>query len=309
MASVPLHFVTGFLGSGKTTLLARLAGEADGRLGFLVNEFSPRDVDGHLLEARGIEVRLIRGGSLFCRCKAAELREVLLALAAPRQTGQAPWERMVVEASGMADPSGAGSLLREIRLDAFFHPASVITLIDPASFRPLLATLPAVRRQVEAASVVLINKADLFSSQVLDEIEIQVRGLRPEARVYRTSFARIPAREIFQEPFRPAPEEPAHDVAGRDPRFARLEIPLSLTQDLVRLRAFFQTSRQGLWRVKGWVVAQCGGQPEACHLEWDPSGLRIEPWPGLENDPGLTVIYDAQHPEVVLALRENLTEA
>ena len=47
---IPLCLVTGFLGSGKTTFLRRLIERLPGqRIVYLVNEFSPLDVDGHVL--------------------------------------------------------------------------------------------------------------------------------------------------------------------------------------------------------------------------------------------------------------------
>ena len=43
----PMLLVTGFLGSGKTTLLKEIAAHrGDRKLAFLVNEFSPTDIDG-----------------------------------------------------------------------------------------------------------------------------------------------------------------------------------------------------------------------------------------------------------------------
>ena len=66
---IALSLVTGFLGSGKTTYLRRLVEQYRGRrLVFLVNEFSPVDVDGPVLRSAEDDVVSLPGGSIFCTC-------------------------------------------------------------------------------------------------------------------------------------------------------------------------------------------------------------------------------------------------
>ena len=92
--------VTGFLGCGKTTLLMRIAKRSKGRrLVFLVNEFSPKDVDGKLLGAEGVDAVLVAGGSIFCRCLVTDFINHLKTLPERFGTGGAPVEGVVVEAS------------------------------------------------------------------------------------------------------------------------------------------------------------------------------------------------------------------
>ena len=68
---IPIRLVTGFLGSGKTTLLKNLIRQNQSRrLAFLVNEFSPTDIDGSLIANLTPDYLSIPGGSIFCRCLA-----------------------------------------------------------------------------------------------------------------------------------------------------------------------------------------------------------------------------------------------
>ena len=68
MTKIPVCFVTGFLGSGKTTFIEKLVDEySSKKIVYLVNEFSPKDVDGERLKLNDNELVKIPGGSIFCK--------------------------------------------------------------------------------------------------------------------------------------------------------------------------------------------------------------------------------------------------
>ena len=48
-------------------------------------------------------------------------------------------------------------------------------------------TIPA---QIEAASLVLLNKTDLYSSCLVEETEATIRGIHPTVPIERTSYCR-----------------------------------------------------------------------------------------------------------------------
>ncbi|MCX7010859.1 MAG: hypothetical protein NTY53_27070, partial [Kiritimatiellaeota bacterium] len=103
---IPLVLVTGFLGSGKTTFLKQLVSRYhDLKLVWLVNEFSARDVDAAVLGSETSDVLSIAGGSIFCRCLVTEFIASLRDLPARFGTPESPVEGVVVEASGMANPT------------------------------------------------------------------------------------------------------------------------------------------------------------------------------------------------------------
>jgi len=65
--------VTGFLGSGKTTFLKHIVEQyRERRLVYLVNEFSPHDIDGAIVSQKNPNVVAIPGGSIFCKCLVTE---------------------------------------------------------------------------------------------------------------------------------------------------------------------------------------------------------------------------------------------
>ncbi|MCX7799525.1 MAG: CobW family GTP-binding protein [Fimbriimonadales bacterium] len=240
----PLILVCGFLGAGKTTLLRHWARtERNRRVAYVVNEFSSRDVDSIVLAAETSEVVPLPGGSIFCRCLAADFRRTMEALAARE------WHALVAEASGIADPTATRTLLRETRLDGLFSLDRVICLVDPATFWKLRRTLPAVEAQVASADTLAINKADLHDEYDLSGLERELRAMNPTADIVRTVRAALPfpapaARE------RPALERAMPDHP--DDRVVRHELRLP---DAVQPEALVRLSDQvgeGLLRAKGF---------------------------------------------------------
>ncbi|MBR4442979.1 MAG: cobalamin biosynthesis protein CobW, partial [Clostridia bacterium] len=101
-----LILVTGFLGAGKTTLIARLLAMYRGeRIHLIVNEFGRAAVDGALLAGLGASMDEIVNGSIFCACRLDEFESAL-----DRAQAEGP-DRIIVEASGLSDPTAIRYLL------------------------------------------------------------------------------------------------------------------------------------------------------------------------------------------------------
>ena len=135
---IPLALVTGFLGSGKTTFLRRIIHTHQyQRIVYLVNEFSPVDVDGHVLEGDTQSLVALPGGSIFCQCLATEFISTLKAIPEHFGTQAAPIDGVVIEASGVANPMVIEQMLEETKLDQVYALSSVVSIVDPGTF-PLL---------------------------------------------------------------------------------------------------------------------------------------------------------------------------
>ena len=182
---------TGFLGAGKTSLINGLLAARPGlRAGVLVNDFGELAVDGSLIQranpAAFKEAGLIyelAHGSIFCACLSAGFAAGLKYLA-----GLEP-ELLLVEASGLSDPSSLGRLLRESGLAGRFD-TLVACVIDPFKFLRLLPNLEAVRRQAAAAGVLVLNKADIAPAGLLAETRAALAGINPTAPVLEAVFGR-----------------------------------------------------------------------------------------------------------------------
>src|SRR5712691_8712271 len=117
---VPVTLLVGFLGSGKTTLANRILSEQhDQRIAVIVNEFGDVGIDGRLIVGVDDNVIELSNGCLCCTMQgdlADTLRQLLVRR---RQTVDAkPFERIVIEASGLASP---GPVLQGLLVDPALH--------------------------------------------------------------------------------------------------------------------------------------------------------------------------------------------
>jgi len=105
-AKIPVTIVTGFLGAGKTTLIRNFLATPEGAgTAVIVNEFGAEGIDNALLRGSSDETVLLGNGCLCCVMR-SDLQIALRTLVADRTRGAIPdFKRIVIETSGLADPS------------------------------------------------------------------------------------------------------------------------------------------------------------------------------------------------------------
>lgn len=167
----------GFLGAGKTTVLGRLVPALAGRrrTALLVNDFGSLPIDGALLEKHGVPLREISGGSIFCVCKQADLLRQLTDIATAIQP-----EILLIEASGLAEPTDTAALLQNTFLRDLYGRPRVVTVVDALNYRKLSHVLRVIDMQIQSADAVIISKTDLADPAPVEEA---VRVLNPSARI------------------------------------------------------------------------------------------------------------------------------
>src|SRR4029453_5697638 len=106
---VPVTLVAGFLGSGKTTLVNRtLSAQHEQRIAVIVNEFGEVGIDGRLVvgvEENGVQ---LSNGCLCCPVRGDLVTTLHPLRAPPPEAGEmVPFERLLIEASGLASPGPA----------------------------------------------------------------------------------------------------------------------------------------------------------------------------------------------------------
>ena len=195
---IPITLITGFLGCGKTTLLKKIIEKNHNRkFVYLVNEFSPADVDSALINNEAPDTVTIPGGSIFCKCLVTQFISQLKQIPERFSTDDQPVEKVIIEASGIANPKVIRKMLKETRLDDTYRLQSVIAVIDPLSFSKLLHTLPNIRSQIEAADLVIINKTDLVSQTQTNQTEAAVHDINSNLKIMKTSYCNMKA-DILQ---------------------------------------------------------------------------------------------------------------
>ncbi len=190
MAATRLVVVGGFLGSGKTTLLYRAARELaarDKRVGVVTNDQAPDLVDTRLLESQGVGAEEVTG-SCFC-CNFLGLIQ-----AARRLYARLDADVILAEPVGSCADLSA-TLLQPLKAayDQEFDLAPFSVLADPVRVREVLTGADAtlhpsaayiVRKQLEEADAIVINKTDETDAGALEELRGLVADAFPDRDVY-----------------------------------------------------------------------------------------------------------------------------
>jgi G3E family GTPase len=254
----------GYLGAGKTTLLNDIIRGADHRTAVIVNDFGALGIDQHLIERfDGTTVTLANG------CICCSVADGLAAALADLNEVRPRPSRLLIEASGVADPSSVAAYAHR----PGFHLDLVVVLVDGERFAaqvndPLVGD--AVVGQLRAADVVVINKIDLIGPAQRDAVEAQVRTLVADRPVIMAEHGRVPV-ELFDLPDRftatPAQPEPGEGTAllvhGLESWHQQWSGPIGLEaltrhvnhldSGVIRLKGIVETDQ-------GWVVVHRVGE-------------------------------------------------
>jgi G3E family GTPase len=196
----PVSIITGFLGSGKTTLLnrllqdARMAGAA-----VIINEFGEVALDHLLVTSPAENMVLLRSGCLCCTVR-GDLVETLADLWAKRERGEIrPFDRVVVETTGLADPV---PILRTLATDEDisprFLPGTVVTLVDAVNGCAQLDTHAESVKQAAVSDVLLVSKTDIADAATVTLLVSRLARLNPGARVGYAVSGEIDAAKLFE---------------------------------------------------------------------------------------------------------------
>lgn len=266
---IPICLVTGFLGCGKTTLLKQIVARNQSRkLVYIVNEFSPHDIDGSIVSAENPNVVSIPGGSIFCRCLVTEFIGQLTAL--PVEFDGA--EGVIIEASGMADPKVIADMLAETGLDDRYSLAHVVSIVDPGSFMKLRAVLPNITAQIEASNTVIVNKTDLYDAKTVAATANAVREINSGAAILQAVNADI-GMDLFN-PAQPPSSELHGDYAKcKDPNYESIAVTVEAAVDADELRTRLLAAEDAIYRLKGPLLTTDG----PCFVEYTKSGVTLQP--------------------------------
>lgn len=175
--------LTGFLGAGKTTLLnALLADPLVTDTAVIVNEFGEAGIDHLLVETARDGVIELSDGCLCCTIR-GDLVDTLADLVDRIQTGRlAPLQRVVVETTGLADPTPIlVALMGHPALVAAYALDGVVAVIDALSGAVNLDTREEARRQVAVADRIVATKTDIAPLGALSDLAALVRSVNPRA--------------------------------------------------------------------------------------------------------------------------------
>lgn len=283
-----LNLLFGFLGSGKTTLARRLLDQPpDARkTAIIVNEFGDVGVDGAILSGRNVNMVELTSGCLCCTLKGPLLQAV------EELHTQAGAQRIIVEATGVAQPEEMLETFADRSLRARCEIGPIVTVVDASRYERLSEMLGEFYgAQIENSDLIILNKTDLASAEVLESVRKDVVRLNPGAEILFSERCDVDVAEVLNGPpsaviQRRASEHHAdgdgsrgsaghdhtpdheqhhdhihdhdHDHHHADRRHAPANsfvLAAEGPHDVAALHAFFISLPPAVWRAKGFVVA------------------------------------------------------
>lgn len=337
-----LVVLTGFLGAGKTTLLNRLLRDpalADTLV--LINEFGAVPLDHLLVEAVEGDMLVLSSGCLCCSIRGdlvAALEDALRA----RDNGRGrPFQRVVIETTGLADPAPVlHTIMSHPYLRLRFRLRAVATLVDAIAGAATLDAQPEAVKQVALADRLVLTKTDLADRPTVDALRARLAALNPGAPVYEAASGEASAAALFGGP----PYEPAalgadaarwlaaeahdaahaprrdhhgdhhhadhhHDVNRHSARIRaaviRSERPVPAMAVSLFLELLGSTYGAKVLRLKGLVaLADDPARPLVVHAvqHMVHPPVRLDAWPDADRTTRLVVICDGLDPSVVEGL-------
>lgn len=270
-----LYLITGFLGSGKSTFLKNFIHLfPDRKLQLIINEFGREGIDGTLLAELGIGTEEITGGSVFCSCRLDRFEQALTTFVAPDT------DVVLVEASGLSDPTGVRRLFADKKRFPDIEYAGAVCLVDAVRFPKVYAKSRACVRQVASSDVALINKTDLALPEQLAETRSLIAGQRPDMPVIETVYGRVDGTllELLQKKQKEAEESgkgPGQDMPLiADLTARKLMVCVRPQITVYSLRKFIEMFSDAAYRVKGFIETQEGMMLVSC----TGNIVSVEPW-------------------------------
>jgi G3E family GTPase len=279
--------------------MRRIIGERAGRepMAVIVNEFGDVGIDGAILSGQNVNMVELSSGCLCCTLKGS----LVNALEELRDKKGA--RRVVIEATGVAQPGEMLDILGDPALEGSVEVGPMVTVVDAAKFTTLRRVLGSFyTEQVRRADVLLLNKTDLTLPEQLAAVRREVMALNPRATVVTTERCAVELDMVLDKG-KAAPEPSALEQGLASPApaasFVSFVVPVPFDTERAKLERFFDGLPAEIVRAKGFLTMD----GRACMVQFAAGQLEITP---ATSPRGLNLVFVASGQLDRAAVREAL---
>ncbi|PZV02689.1 MAG: cobalamin biosynthesis protein CobW [Leptolyngbya sp.] len=184
---IPATVLTGYLGAGKTTLLNYILTAQHGkRIAVIVNEFGEVGIDNQLVIDADEEIFEMNNGCICCT-----VRSDLIRIVSNLMERAEDFDYLMIETTGLADPA---PVIQSFFVDEVMRSRllldAIVTVVDTKHIWEHWDSSEA-QEQIAFADVILLNKVDLVSPPILEELEQRIRSMNAYAKIHQTQHCQI----------------------------------------------------------------------------------------------------------------------
>jgi G3E family GTPase len=184
---IPTTVLTGYLGAGKTTLLNYILTAQHGkRIAVIVNEFGEVGIDNQLVLDADEEIFEMNNGCICCT-----VRSDLIRFVSNLMERAEDFDYLMIETTGLADPA---PVIQSFFVDEVMRSRllldAIVTVVDTKYIWEHWDSSEA-QEQIAFADVILLNKVDLVSPPILEELEQRIRSMNAIAKIHQTQHCQI----------------------------------------------------------------------------------------------------------------------
>lgn len=265
-----VFIITGFLGSGKTTLLKRILESAEDLSGtaVMVNEFGKVGVDASLVkDSATANIVELASGCICCSLK-MDMIQALLSL----KDDYSP-ERVIIEATGVADPLSIIETLDDKKLAPYFSYEKTIMVVAANFWEARHMFGSVFKSQLKQADLVLLNKIDTIEKTKVPLVLKEIQKESAKGRVIPTLYGNVdpnilwerpeklipdPVNNLFIKHYDPekgflAPVNNQEPTTAEEAGFITFVYETHLSFDEEKFMTFIDTVPLQLFRIKGRV--------------------------------------------------------
>ncbi len=224
------------------------------KVGVIQNEFGKISIDGVLSKREGIEMTEISRGSIFCSCLKLSFVQALA------EMGHKDLDYVIVESSGLADPSNIEEILGAVKLLAgdCYRFEGAICLIDAVNFPAQLEDTETVNRQLAHCHMAVINKIDLVTQQQLHTLIDTIRLINPNCRLEQCVNGKVDLSFLNEDltALSWTECEDSLNTIDNKPKTISLECCNSVSQE--QMTAFLKKVLPDTYRIKGFFLLNEG---------------------------------------------------